>query len=101
MPPRAAPVRIEPKGPAAVEAMRRSGAVLAEVLALLRARCVPGVTTGELDALARELIVARGGVPSFLGYPGPSPYPAAICASIDEEIVHGIPGGRPLGEGDI
>ena len=99
--PRAAPVRIEPKGPAAIEAMRRSGAVLAEVLALLRARCVPGVTTGELDALARELIAARGGIPSFLGYPGPSPYPAAICTSIDEEIVHGIPGGRSLREGDI
>ena len=98
---RAAPVRIEPKSPASVEAMRRSGAVLAEVLAQFRARCAPGVTTGEFDALARELIAARGGIPSFLGYPGPSPYPAAVCASINEEIVHGIPGERRLGEGDI
>ncbi len=98
---RAAPAHIEPKSPAAVEAMRRSGAVLAEALALLRSRCVPGVTTGELDALAREFIAARDGIPSFLGYPGPSPYPAAICTSVNEEIVHGIPGGRPLREGDI
>lgn len=100
-PRRAAPVRIEPKSPAAVEAMRRSGAVLAEALALLRSRCLPGVTTGELDALAREFIAARGGIPSFLGHPGPSPYPAAICTSINDEVVHGIPGGRLLAEGDI
>ena len=100
--PRAAgPARVEPKSPAAIEAMRRAGAVVAETLALLRSRCVPGVTTGELDALARERIAARGGIPSFLGYPGPTPYPAAICASVNEEIVHGIPGGRALREGDI
>ncbi len=97
----ASPPRVEPKGPAAIEAMRRSGAVLAEVLALLRSCCLPGVTTAELEALARESIAARGGIPSFLGYPGPSPYPAAICTSVNEEIVHGIPGGRALAEGDI
>jgi len=78
--------------------MRAAGLVVAEVLDLMRERVAPGITTRELDRLAYELITARGGKPSFLGYHG---YPASICASVNEEIVHGIPGDRVLVEGDI
>ncbi len=85
----------------ALEGMRRAGALVAETLATLRGRCVPGVTTAELDDLARQHIEGRGGIPSFLGYPGPTPFPGAICASVNEEVVHGLPGPRPLRDGDI
>ncbi len=81
-----------------VARMRQAGSIVAEVLALMRERVGPGVTTGELDRLARERIAARGGRPSFLGYEG---YPASICTSVNEEIVHGIPGRRVLQSGDI
>lgn len=82
--------------------MRRSGALVAEVLALLRARIAPGVTTGELDRIAHEHIAGRGGIPSFLNYPGPAgAFPGSICASLNETIVHGIPGSHTLREGDI
>ena len=89
------------KDRAALDGMRRAGALVAETLALLRERCLPGVTTAELDRLADEHITARGGVPSFLGYPGPTPYPASICASLNEVVLHGIPGPRALRDGDI
>ncbi|HEU5329053.1 MAG TPA: type I methionyl aminopeptidase [Thermomicrobiales bacterium] len=92
---------IELKDGAAITGMRRAGALVASTLALLRAHCAPGVATAELDALAHEHITSQGGVPSFLGYPGPTPYPSAICASINDEVVHGIPGPRQLREGDI
>jgi methionyl aminopeptidase len=61
----------------------------------------PGVTTADLDAAAAEVIKKHGGKPVFKGYPGPYPYPATICASINEELVHGIPGKRKLKTGDI
>jgi methionyl aminopeptidase len=93
--------RIEPKDRAAIAGMRRAGALVASTLALLRAHCAPGVTTAALDTLAREHITSQSGVPSFLGHPGPTPYPGAICASINDEVVHGIPGSRQLQEGDI
>ncbi|MBC8447835.1 MAG: type I methionyl aminopeptidase [Chloroflexi bacterium] len=79
--------------------MREAGRIVAEVHAELRERLRPGVTTGELDTLAEEIIGERGAVPSFKGYRG---FPAAICASINEEVVHGIPSNhRRLREGDI
>jgi len=83
--------------------MRRAGRIVAEVLERMREWVVPGVTTGELDALAEEVIRSRGAVPSFKGYPQGSryPFPAAICTSVNEELVHGIPGPRILREGDI
>ncbi len=83
--------------------MRQAGRVVAEVLARIGERVAPGVTTAELDALAAEIIRGYGAVPSFLGYPpgGPHPFPATICASVNEELVHGIPGPRVLQEGDI
>ena len=81
-----------------LERMRRAGAIVAQVLADIEKVVEPGVTTAELDALAYEIIVREGGIPSFKGYRG---YPATICASINEQIVHGIPDQRRLREGDI
>ena len=78
--------------------MAASGAVLAECLDLLEAAVAPGVTTGELDAMAEEFITSRGGVPSFKGYHG---FPGTICPSVNDEVVHAIPGPLALAEGDI
>ncbi len=78
--------------------MRRAGGIVALVLAELRERARPGVTTAALDARARELIEQHGGTPSFLGYRG---FPGAICTSINQEVLHGIPGRRRLREGDL
>jgi methionyl aminopeptidase len=69
-------------------------------LELLRAAVRPGITTGDLDRLAEQHIRDHGGVPSFLGY-GHPPFPATICASVNDEVVHGIPGDRVLVEGDV
>jgi methionyl aminopeptidase len=66
----------------------------------LRDAVHPGVTTGELDKIAEDHIRAHGGVPSFLGY-GHPPFPGTICASVNDEVVHGIPGSRVLAEGDV
>lgn len=76
------------KTPAEVEKMRQGGRRLASVISELQRRVEVGVSTFELDQLARELIKKQGGQPSFLGYQG---YPAALCTSINEQIVHGIP----------
>ncbi len=81
-----------------IERMRAAGQIVGEVLELMRQHVRPGISTVELDQIAREHITARGGKPSFLGYHG---FPASICASVNEEIVHGIPGSRVLQEGDI
>lgn len=80
--------------------MRVAGRLVGETLELLRAAVRPGVTTGELDALAEANIRDHGGIPSFLGY-GVPPFPATICASVNDEVVHGIPGDRVLREGDV
>lgn len=92
--------RIEVKSPDQVRSMRTAGLVVGRTLARLREAVRPGVTTAELDALAERSIREQGGVPSFLGY-GHPPFPASICASVNEEVVHGIPGPRVLAEGDI
>lgn len=85
-----------------IELMRRAGQIVAQVHQALRSKVKPGVTTAELDTLAYEIITKRGATPSFKGYRGPYPYPASICASINEEVVHGIPSKkRVLKEGDI
>jgi methionyl aminopeptidase len=78
--------------------MRRAGRIVAETLALLIEHIRPGVTTGELDRIAEQYILSQKARPAFKGYNG---YPASICTSINEEIVHGIPGPRRLQEGDI
>lgn len=81
--------------------MAASGAILAECHDLLQSEIAVGVTTAHLDALAEELILARGGIPAFKGYPGPTPYPASICSSVNDAVVHGIPDGYALREGDV
>ncbi|KRC55169.1 methionine aminopeptidase [Nocardioides sp. Root79] len=80
--------------------MRAAGLVVGRTLTRLRDAVRPGVSTGELDALAEQSIREQGGVPSFLGY-GEPPFPASICASVNDEVVHGIPGHRVLAEGDV
>jgi methionyl aminopeptidase len=86
-----------------IERMRSASRHVAEILLELRERARPGVTTAELDAHARRSIEQRGVLSSFLGY-GPyglPPYPAVLCVSVNEEVVHGIPGPRELKEGDV
>ena len=86
-----------------IELIRKSSQIVAEVLRLLRGAIKPGVTTKELDKLAEEFIVTEGAEPAFKGYgfEADNLYPASICASIDDEVVHGIPGNRMLREGEI
>ncbi|HEY6149122.1 MAG TPA: type I methionyl aminopeptidase [Gaiellaceae bacterium] len=86
------------KSPQEIERMARAGEVVADVLALLGERARPGVTTEELDALADDFIRSRGGTPTFKGYRG---YPASICTSPNDMVVHGIPGMYALSEGDV
>lgn len=90
---------IELKTPAELEKMRKAGRVVANTLALLRDSIKPGITTGELDRIAGKAIYDAGAKPSFLGYCG---YPAVLCASVNEEVVHGIPSDdKVLNAGDI
>jgi methionyl aminopeptidase len=95
--------RIPVKTRREISSMRQAGSHVAEILLELRERAKPGVTTGELDAYAEREIERRGAMSSFKHYaPGDAPpYPAVICASVNEEIVHGIPGARELKDGDI
>jgi methionyl aminopeptidase len=81
-----------------VEAIRAAAQLVARTLRRIREEIRPGVTTAELDHLADDFIRSQGGRPSFKGYRG---YPASICSSVNDEVVHGIPGGRALTEGDI
>ncbi len=81
-----------------IEQMRIAGRIVAETHALLEEAIRPGITTKELDQIAEQFILSKGATPSFKGYYG---YPASICTSINEEVVHGIPSDRVLQEGDI
>lgn len=81
-----------------IQQMRDAGKIAAQALELVGEAVRVGITTGELDAIAKKFIEKSGAVPSFLGYGG---YPATICASVNEQVVHGIPGKRVLLEGDI
>jgi methionyl aminopeptidase len=89
---------VEIKSPDQIDGMRRAGLVVGETLELLRSSVRVGVTTGELDAIAEANIRGSGATPSFKGYHG---FPGSICTSVDYEVVHGIPGGRVLADGDI
>ncbi len=89
------------KNKAELALMREAGRVNALALEAVRQAIQPGVTTQELDTIAESVIRQHGGEPIFKGYPGPYPYPATINASINDELVHGIPGKRKLKEGDI
>ena len=86
------------KNRAEIATMRRAGEVVAAAIAAARDAIRPGVTTADLDAVAAKIIEGRGAKPSFLGYRG---FPKTICTSVNDEIVHGIPGGRTLREGDL
>lgn len=86
------------KSASEIERMAKPGELVARTLALLGAAIAPGVTTAELDALAEEFIRSHGAEPTFMGYHG---YPASICASPNEMVVHGIPGRYTLAEGDV
>ena len=86
------------KTPGEIELMDRANQIVHQVLDEVGARIAPGVTTKELDRLAERVIRDAGGVPAFLNYRG---YPATLCISVNDVIVHGIPGDLPLREGDI
>jgi len=86
------------KSPAEIERMRRAGRITAATIERLVPEVKPGVTTAKLDAIAEEFMRREGATPSFKGYRG---FPASICTSINQEVVHGIPGKRRLQEGDL
>ncbi|MCB7136756.1 type I methionyl aminopeptidase [Cellulosimicrobium marinum] len=90
--------RIEYKSPDQVRSMRRAGLVVDRALRTVQESVRPGMTTGDLDELAAAVIADAGATPSFLGYEG---FPATICVSVNDEVVHGIPGGRELLAGDV
>jgi methionyl aminopeptidase len=95
--------RVILKSAGEIALMRESGRIVAEVLTLVGSRIRPGVTTQELDTLAEEFILSQGGLPAFKGY-GPdrrNRFPATLCVSVDDVVVHGIPGGQVLEEGQI
>jgi methionyl aminopeptidase len=81
-----------------IDQLRRANAIVAEVFRELKGAVVPGVSTLELDRMAEELVQARGALPAFKGYRG---FPGTLCISVNEEVVHGIPGPRRLQEGEI
>ncbi|HZD58299.1 MAG TPA: type I methionyl aminopeptidase [Anaerolineales bacterium] len=84
-----------------IELMRAAGKVNALALITVKKLIHPGISTAELDEAAYEVISGHGGTPAFMNYPGPYPFPATLTVSINEELVHGIPGKRRLHEGDI
>lgn len=86
------------KSPREIELLRVAGEITGSTHNYLKPFIKPGVTTKELDKLAEDYIISRGATPSFKGYDG---FPGTICASINDEVVHGIPGNRKLKEGDI
>src|SRR6478735_2428099 len=90
--------RIELKTPEQMLLMRRAGLVVADAHAAIRDRVAAGVTTADLDAVAAQVLADAGASSSFLGYHG---YPAVLCVSVNDEVVHGIPGGRVLEPGDV
>jgi methionyl aminopeptidase len=92
------------KSPEQIQVMRRAGALVGETLELCRETLRAGLTTAELDQVAEQHIRAAGGVPSFIGVPGGPgaiDFPATLCISVNEQVVHGIPGSRVLADGDL
>ncbi|HEX8973121.1 type I methionyl aminopeptidase [Oryzihumus sp.] len=90
--------RLDVKTPDQIRRMRRAGLVVGETLAMLRDQVRAGMTTGDLDRVAEEHIRGAGATPSFLGYHG---FTGTLCVSVNDEVVHGIPGSRELREGDL
>ena len=92
---------IERKSARELALMRQAGRVTAVALAEMRAHVRPGITTRQLDAIAEKVIARHDALAAFKGYPGPYPYPNATTISVNEELVHGLPGPRVLREGDV
>jgi len=95
---------IELKTPSEMDAIAAAGAIVADVLATVRAQAAPGVRVSDLDAAAGDLIVAAGARPTFLNYLprfASTPYPAVTCVSVNDAVVHGIPGPQVLADGDL
>jgi len=90
--------RLDVKTPDQIRKMRVAGVVVAETLELIRGQARPGMTTGDLDRAAEDFIRSKGATPSFLGYHG---FTGSLCVSVNEEVVHGIPGPRALRAGDL
>ena len=86
------------KSPREIELMRQAGRITAAARALAREMVTPGITTAEIDREIHHFIEKSGAIPTFLGYGG---YPASVCLSINDEVIHGIPGKRVIQEGDI
>ncbi|MFO0958474.1 MAG: type I methionyl aminopeptidase [Isosphaeraceae bacterium] len=97
--------RIQLKSPREIQLMREAGKVVSEALGLVREQAKPGVTTAELDATVAGVFKRHGAESLFKNYPSPTkgvaPFPAVVCSSVNEVIVHGIPNRRPLQEGDV
>lgn len=91
-------MKIKLKSEREIEAIQQAGRILKGALALVEERCVPGVTTAELDREAEDFIRSQGAQPAFKGYRG---FPGTLCISVNEEVVHGIPGRRKIRDGDI
>src|SRR3989338_11361841 len=91
---------IERKSARELALMREAGRIVARALGEMKAQCQPGVTTRQLDSIAGRVIAQHKARPAFKGY-GEPPYPAVITVSINEELVHGIPGSRVIAEGDL
>lgn len=94
--------RVTLKSAAQIERMARAGRLVADVLDHLERELRPGITTAQLDAIAEEMIRAGGAIPSFIGVPGRrAPFRHSLCISIDDEVVHGIPGARRIRDGQL
>jgi methionyl aminopeptidase len=94
--------RVTLKSTAQIERMALAGALVARVLDHLEREIRPGMTTGQLDAMGEEMIRAAGAIPSFIGVPGRlGPFRHALCISIDDEVVHGVPGTRRIADGQL
>jgi methionyl aminopeptidase len=100
-----APPVIKLKSPREIALMREAGRVVAKALDQVRRMAVPGVSTAEMNEAVTAIFAEHDAIPLFLGYPssvkGKPPFPAVICASVNEQVVHGIPNRRPLREGDV
>ena len=95
---------VEIKTPEEIGAIRAAGRIVAEILAAVRAAAAPGTRLADLDEVARSVLAAAGATSPFLGYQprfAPVPYPAAICTSVNDAALHGIPGRYRLAEGDL